>query len=84
MCPNREAMIYELDQIGSKKDLTETWEWWQKGKNCRIVISAKSGLNGKLMLNLKNIDIAKGTIFFQPNPVDRTGIKTHGLILNNK
>jgi len=51
--------------------------------NCKLVISAKAGLNGKIILKILDTDDISLTVYLMPNAFNEE-YGTHGILENNK
>jgi len=75
--------LYENTELNVKKTLEATWEYWSRAYNCKFLISAIAGLNGKLVVDVSNVENANAYIFLQPNSFSNEISDTHGILENN-
>ena len=60
------SMVH-LEELYDEKDLTINWNFFDSGLLCRVIISAKESINGKLMLQIREISGERISFFMQPN-----------------
>ena len=68
-----------------KRHAIRSWSWWATGYLCRMVISADSKLNAKIVMNIKKTSSEKITVFLQPNhDVFPKNLKNRQILENNQ
>ena len=60
------------------------WGWFETAFNCKIAITGANSMNGKLTVEILNVDDATLYIYLQPNNFNEEEMKTVGIIENNK
>lgn len=83
-CPGGgHAQMYENTELNVKKSLSTEWEYWSRAYNCKFLISANAGLNGKMIVDVANVENANAYVFLQPNSFNTEISTTHGILENN-
>ena len=59
--------MIHLEELYDEKDLTINWNFFDSGLLCRVIISAKESINGKLMLQIRETSGERISFFMQPN-----------------
>ena len=66
-CPDKLALLHTNEEFDKKERVYKTWDWWSTAYNCKISIRAAEGMNGKLMVQMTEVENANAFIYMQPN-----------------
>ena len=51
-CPASMPYFVVHDELYDDDYFNEGWNWWEAAYNCKLVFSAREGLNGKLTVEI--------------------------------
>lgn len=84
-CPGKNKLKTVTHRSFSKVEYTNTkWGWFETAFNCKVAITGAPSMNGKLTVEIQNVDDATLYIYLQPNNFNEEEMKTVGIIENNK
>ena len=81
-CPDGDDRLYEHVEFLRKKTI-KTFKWWNSALNCKVAVTASSSLNGKLIVQITDVQNAQASVYLQPNNVGLDS-NYHGLVENDK
>ena len=81
-CPSGSTTLY-MDRVNDKKEESRNWGFFETGFNCKVIFKAIN-MNGKMHVEVQNVDNTKLVIYEMPENYDKNVIKSTGIVENNR